>query len=705
MKGVRRPTASPTPRPSGASRLRTMGIVAHVDAGKTTTCERILFHGGVIRHMGDVDRGNTVMDFMRVERERGITVKAAAICVPWKDHVLNLIDTPGHVDFTVEVERATRVLDGAVCVLDAVAGVQAQTETVWRQTLRHDVSRMVFINKVDREGATLERSLESLAGRFSVRPLLTQLPLGLGPEFAGHIDLVELKAVRPSEDGRTLLEEAVENVGAVRKARDDLAAALCDLDEAFLTAALSETPLVPADFHAALRRITVERRNGIVCLLGSSLKNKGVPTLMDAIVKYLPSPVDRPPAPAVRLKDGSPVSVALDGDRSAPFVALAFKVIHDPNRGLITYFRVYSGFIRAGQAVQNTTRNVRERIAKLVELRGEDTIEVTEVGAGGIGAALGLKHAATGDTLITPEHPSPLRLSGVRIPPPVFVSAIEPVSSADAKPVEEALQLLQREDPSFEVVQDAETGQTLLKGMGELHLDILRERLASHYKVNAVLGRARVSYRSTLAKAAQGEFTYSRTVGPRRAPVTLRYRIVPAARGAGVTVALPTEEVLAGEERRAALREGFKSAAERGVSHGLPLTDIAVEVLGCEGGEDDTAMLTAAAGRVLSNVVREHGMAVLEPIMKVELSVLTEHIGTLVADLTGKRRATIRNIDAGIADVQIVHAEVPLKELVSYSTTLRSMTRGTASFSMEFLRFGDMAGTEQQTVLRELIGM
>ena len=682
-----------------------MGIVAHVDAGKTTTCERILFHGNVIRHMGDVDRGNTVMDYMRVERERGITVKAAASCVPWKDHVLNLIDTPGHVDFTVEVERATRVLDGAVCVLDAVAGVQAQTETVWRQAERHDASRMVFINKLDREGATLERALETLSARFHTRPLLTQLPLGFGPEFSGHIDLIDLKAVRPSDDGHTVLEEAVENTGAVAKARDELAAALCDLDEPFLKAALGDAPLLPADFHAALRRVTVERRNGVVCLLGSSLKNKGIPALMDAIVHYLPSPIDRPSAPAVRVKDGAPVSVPLADERGAPFVALAFKVIHDPQRGLITYFRVYSGTIRAGQAVLNTTRNVRERIAKLVELRGEDTVEVTEVGAGGIGAALGFKHAATGDTLITPDHPAPLRLNGVRIPPPVFVCAIEPATTADAKPVEEALTLLQREDPSFEVVQDADTGQTLLKGMGELHLDILRERLASHYKVNAALGRARVSYRATIARTVQGDSTYTRTVGVRRAPVHMCYRVSAAARGTGVNVQLPHPDTMPGSERRAALVEGFKQAAERGVSHGLPLTDVTVEISSCDGGEDELAMLHTAAGRVLHSAVREAGMAVLEPLMQVELSVMTEHIGTLVADLTGKRRAVIKKIDPGISDIQVIHAEVPLKELVSYSTTLRSMTRGTASFSMEFLRFGDMANTEQQAVLRELTGI
>ncbi|ETV93608.1 translation elongation factor G, variant [Aphanomyces invadans] len=503
--------------PTDIAKIRNIGILAHIDAGKTTTTERMLFYSGAIHRMGEVHDGDTTMDFMPQERERGITIGSAAISFSWNDHHINLIDTPGHVDFTIEVERAVRVLDGAVAVFDGVAGVEAQTETVWEQADRYKVPRIAFVNKLDREGASFDRTLGMIESRFNVTVLPVQLPMGENADFHGVVDLVTMEMLTWSDPEGQVIRRLPLVPGASNEAmqqlytkalnaRQSLIEKASDFDETLADLFLCEEPIDATMLQAALRRITVakpdDHPNAVVALCGSALKNKGVQPLLDAIVNYLPSPSDPSSSPfeaSEVLKDKSLRPVQMDATASGPLCVLAFKVKHDRQRGPIVFFRVYSGTLHAKAQLYNTTRNVKERLTRLMLVAADDADEVDEIKAGNIGAAVGLKNTYTGDTLVAGNAVVKTLLPGVEIPAPVFTCSIESDSLSRQKELDEALGHLQREDPSFVVMQDEETGQTLMSGMGELHLEILQDRLKTEYKLDPSIGKMRVAYRETIA--------------------------------------------------------------------------------------------------------------------------------------------------------------------------------------------------------------
>lgn len=710
-------------------RVRNIGVVAHVDAGKTTTCERMLHYSGVTRRIGDVDSGNTVLDFMKLEQERGITIKAAAITFNWEGHKINLIDTPGHVDFMFEVERSVRVLDGAVAIFDGVAGVQAQSETVWRQARKYGVPVIAYINKLDREGASLERAADSMRVRLGARPLLLQLPLPttLGV-LEGVIDVVDMRVIRwtdPSGKAMQVVDlTPEEHPGLYAKAlqaRETLLEQLADADEAIMRAVLEEgasAETVAGELlHGALRRVTLAGE-GVPVVCGSSLRNRGVQPLLAAICRYLPSPLDRPPVRAVDMETGQHIAITPDGP---DLCALAFKVVHDVQRGLMVYLRIYSGELTPATEVYNSTRQVKERVSRLLNIQADDMTEVGRVGAGNIVAALGLKDTCTGDTLLVPakgnkkahkgQHAKGgrLLLEGIDPPPPVFFCSIEPESLSAQKALDDALGLLRKEDPSFSVSLDPETGQTLLSAMGELHLEILKDRILNHYRVGARVGNVRVSYRATVGRALSHTLAREYEIGGVKQHVELTLDIEPTARAHGneyqnlaVSEALKGAGAKESQALEQALAEGVANGCRSGLFFGFPLEDVRVAVthLAVDPGVSPTALKAASA-----DAVKQAALAadptLLEPIMKLELMVDESALGTVVGDMASGRRGMVRAVHV-LPHHRLVEAEAPLKELLGYSTLFRSLTRGSGSFTMEFLRYGDMGAAESKKLQDEL---
>jgi len=662
---------------------RNIGIMAHIDAGKTTTTERILFYTGVTYKIGEVHDGTAVMDWMEQERERGITITSAATTCVWKDYGINIIDTPGHVDFTIEVERSLRVLDGAVAVFCSVGGVEPQSETVWRQATRYKVPRVAFINKMDRTGADFYNVVDMMKERLKTRAVPFQLPIGREEGFQGVVDLVEEQAMVWDESSLgaqyRVVEIPADMKDKVAEYREQLVEAASDFDEAIMEKFLEGEAIGKEELHAALRKATLALEiTPVFC--GTAFKNKGVQLLLDAVVDYLPSPIDIPPVTGV-LPD-SEEEVTRETKDDVPYSALAFKIMTDPFVGQLTFFRVYSGTIEAGSYVYNSTKGKKERISRIVRMHSNKREEVDMIHAGDIAAAVGLKNTTTGDTLCDPEHP--VILESLDIPEPVISIAIEPKTKADQEKLGVSLQKLAVEDPSFQVKSDEETGQTIISGMGELHLEIIVDRLLREFKVEASVGKPQVAYKETIKKGVKAEAKYVKQTGGRGQYGHVCLELEPSERGAGfefvnkiVGGAIPKEFINPVEN-------GIKEAMESGTLAGFPVVDVKVTIFdGSYHDVDSSEMAFKIAGSMcFKDGMKKGGQVLLEPIMDVEVVVPEQFMGDVIGDLSS-RRGKVLGMDAR-AGFQVVTATVPLANMFGYSTDLRSATQGRASYSMQF---------------------
>ena len=680
---------------------RNIGIMAHIDAGKTTTTERILYYTGKTYKIGEVHEGSAVMDWMDQEQERGITITSAATTARWKDHWINIIDTPGHVDFTVEVERSLRVLDGAVAVFDAVQGVEPQTETVWRQANRYRVPRVCFINKMDRTGADFANAVRMIKERLvEPHPVPVQIPWGAEDGFVGVIDLVEMKALRwPSEgmgDEWETLEIPEELAAAAVEARDALIEDLAEVehDEVMLEHYVHGTQPTPEELRAAIRRHTLKMELTPV-LAGAAFRNKGVQPLLDAIVHYLPSPDDVPPVVGEDPKTGA--SVERKPDDGEPFSALAFKIVTDPYVGRLTYFRVYSGTLRSGAQVHNVTRDRKERVGRLLRMHANHREDIDAVFTGDIVAAVGLKQTFTGDTLADPANP--LVLESMTFPDPVISVAIEPKTAADQDKLGIALQKLTEEDPTFRVSYNEETGQTLISGMGELALEVFVTRLVREFNVAAGVGRPQVAYRETIRDEVRNyTYTHAKQTGGKGQYAKVVIDLEPLGPGGGFEF---VDKVRGGEIPReyiAAVDDGIQEAMQTGVLAGYPLVDLRVTLTGGQTHEVDSSELAfkVAGSMALKEAARRAHPVLLEPLMDLEVVTPEEYLGDVLADITA-RRGRVERVEARHGS-QVVRALVPLAEAFGYATDLRSRTQGRATFTLQFHSYQEVP----ESVRREL---
>ena len=670
---------------STLSNVRNIGIVAHIDAGKTTTTERILFYTGKIHKHGDVHDGNTTTDFMIQERERGITIQSAAITCEWKGYSINIIDTPGHVDFTMEVERSLRVLDGAVCVFCAVGGVQPQSETVWRQADRYNVPRIAFVNKMDRMGADFQRVVGELRDKLKAPACPIELPIGKEDSFAGIIDLLEMKAVifDDASEGKnfTVGEIPAELKDEAELARAELVEKVADLDEEVMEAFLEKGDLNNDELIPAIRRLVVANKL-VPVLCGTSLKDKGVQPLIDAVCAYLPSPDDRPPIAATDLKSGE--TVTRRQEDSELLTSLVFKIATDAYVGKLFFVRVYGGILKKGANAYNPRTKKRERIMKIVRLFADDQIEVDELKAGDIGAIVGLKDCTTGDTLCA--EMKPCYLERITAPQPVMFMAIEPKSSADKDKLVESMKALAAEDPTCQYREDEETGQTILSGMGELHLEILVDRLKREFKCAANVGKPMVSYVETITVPALKNFMFDRELGGKRHAVELKIEVRPLERGEGVKIELGRDftSLVQDKHLQECVRQGLEDGVVTGVLARYPMTDIAVTCLGAvlvDPEVSDEVAFRSAAMMGFREAAEAASAEFLEPIMKLEITTPPESVGEVLGDLNSRRGTVLDMSQRG--DMQLVHARVPLAKLFGYSTAIRSLTKGRASYSME----------------------
>ena len=666
-------------------KIRNIGIIAHIDAGKTTVTERTLYYTGRTYKIGDVDTGTAAMDWMEQERERGITITAAATTCYWQDHRINIIDTPGHVDFTAEVERSLRVLDGGVVVFDGVAGVEAQSETVWRQADRYHVPRICFINKMDRVGANFRRTLAMIEQRLGARPLPVQIPLGSEDTFQGIIDLVESKAwyfdgkpdSEPQEIPIPELEQA--NFTEFHQA---LIEKLAESDDLIMEAYLEGHRVSSTDLRQALRRVTLANK-GVPILCGSALRNKAVQPLLDAIISYLPSPQDIPPVSAVDTRLGT--EVILPASDEAPFAALAFKVVSDPFVGRLVYFRVYSGRVKAGEQAYNTIQGKRERIGRLLLMHANRREEVNEVDTGSIVATLGLKNTFTGDTLC--DSAQPVLLESICFPEPVLSVAIEPKTRADQDKLGVALQKLTEEDPTFKVVYNKETGQTIISGMGELHLEVIINRLTSEFGVGAKAGKPQVAYKETITVPTQVEGRFIRQSGGHGQYGHVCIGLEPLERGHGFQFEDKIKSGAIPRQYIPAVELGIKEGTETGILAGYPVVDIKATLQDGSYHEVDSSEL---AFKVAGSIALKKGLekakpVILEPIMKLEVVTPEQFLGDIIGDLNA-RRGHIETIDTQ-GEMFAIHCHIPLSETFGYATRLRSLTQGRATHSMEFSRY------------------
>lgn len=670
---------------SELSNVRNIGIVAHIDAGKTTTTERILFYTGKIHQHGDVHDGNTTTDFMIQERERGITIQSAAISCEWKGTSINLIDTPGHVDFTMEVERSLRVLDGAVCVFCAVGGVQPQSETVWRQANRYNVPRLAFVNKMDRMGADFARVVDELRNKLKANACPINLPIGKEDAFKGVIDLLEMKAIVYDEatEGKTFTvgEIPAELKDEAELARAELVEKVADLDEGVMETFLENGDLTKEELIPAIRRIVVAG-TFVPVLCGTSLRDKGVQPLLDAVCAFLPSPEDRPPVAATDLKTEAPVT--REQKASELLTALVFKIATDPYVGKLFFVRVYGGVLKKGANAYNPRTKKRERIMKIVRLFADDQIEVEELKAGDIGAVVGLKECTTGDTLCA--EMKPCYLERIVAPQPVMFLAIEPKSSADKDKLVDSMKALAAEDPTCQFREDEETGQTILSGMGELHLEILVDRLKREFKCAANVGKPMVSYLETITAPAVKSFTFDRELGGKRHAVTLTIEVKPLERGKGQSVDLSRDFVntVPDKHLQECVRQGLADGISTGVLARYPMADLAVTCLSAELVDpeiSDEVAFRSAAMMGFREAAEAAAPEFLEPIMKLEITTPPESVGEILGDLNA-RRGTVLNMDMR-GDLQVIHARVPMAQMFGYATAVRSLTKGRASYSME----------------------
>ena len=659
--------------------------MAHIDAGKTTTTERILFYTGISRTMGEVHDGTAVMDWMEQEQERGITITAAATTCFWRDHRVNIIDTPGHVDFTIEVERCLRVLDGAIAVFCAVSGVEPQSETVWRQADRYHVPRIAFINKCDRVGADPWRCVQQIRERMKSHPVLTQLPIGLEGSFSGVVDLVEMRALEWVGDttGAIFMERQVpaDMVRAAKSARSAMIEALGEVDDEILALYVEGAEINPRRIRAALRRVTIAGR-AVPVLLGAAFKNKGVQPLLDAVVDYLPSPADVPPVRGHTL-DGTPVERRLSADQ--PFSALAFKIMGDVVTEPLTYFRVYSGQVASGATVFNSTKGTRERIVRLLHMHANHREDIRQVGCGNIAAAVGLRGTSTGDTLCDPREPIVLEL--IDFPQPTCSVAIEAKTSAEQQNLVKALGLLAVEDPSFSVKTETETGQTIISGMGELHLEIIVDRLVREYNVAASVGRPQVAYQEAIPRAAEAEGHFEHAIGGRGLFAHVKLRLEPGDAKAGVLFRNEAAARAMPRDFVAAVERGVRTALARGAVAGYPIVDAVVTLLdGNHHPLDSNEMaFQIATSQAIAEAVAHAGPVLLEPIMSLDVVVPDQYVGGVVGNLSS-RRARIVGIEPR-GGAEAISAEVPLISMFGYATDVRSLTQGRATFTLQFLRF------------------
>jgi elongation factor G len=664
---------------------RNIGIIAHIDAGKTTTTERILYYTGRSYKIGEVHEGTATMDWMEQERERGITITAAATTAEWRGHRINIIDTPGHVDFTVEVERSLRVLDGGVVVFDAVAGVEPQSETVWRQADRYNVPRICFINKMDRVGANFWGTIEQIRERLGASPLPIQLPLGREAGFQGVIDLITQEALTFGANLNDPIQRGpipAEMLEDVARHREQVVERVIELDDELMTRYLEGEEISPDEIRATLRRATIAGTL-IPVLCGTALRNKGVRPLLDAVVDYLPSPLDVPPVTGTDPRTGEQVERRPSADE--PFAALAFKIAADPYVGKLAFIRVYSGALKSGSYVYNTTKDQRERVGRLVKLHANHREDVDSVSAGDIAAVVGLKGTVTGDTLSDPDRP--IVLEAIKFPEPVIDIAIEPKTKADQDKMGLALARLSEEDPTFRVRSDQETGQTLISGMGELHLEVIVDRMLREFRVDANVGRPQVAYRETITRPARAEGRFVRQSGGRGMYGVVVLEAEPLEAGTGnefenkvVGGAVPREYV-------PAIEAGVKEAMESGVVANYPMVDIRVRLVdGSYHEVDSNEMAFKMAGSIgFREAARKGAPQVLEPVMRVEVVTPEESLGDVVGDLN-RRRGHIQGMEPR-GNTQTVRALVPLAEMFGYATDLRSATQGRASYSMEFAHY------------------
>jgi len=696
-------------RETPLERYRNIGIMAHIDAGKTTTTERILYYSGKTYKLGEVHDGAATMDWMEQEQERGITITSAATTCFWSRngalHRINIIDTPGHVDFTVEVERSLRVLDGAVALLDSVAGVEPQTETVWRQADRYGVPRIIFANKMDRIGASFDRCLEMIRERLTRKAFPIQLPVGSGELFTGHIDVLRRVEVVFDEAtlGKTFSEMEVPAAyrDAVEKARHDVIEAAVEHDDRLMEKYLGGAELTVEEIQSAIRKATVA--GAIVPVLcGASFKNKGVQALLDAVIDYLPSPIDVKPVQG-HLPQHDDTHVERPASDEAPFSALAFKVATDPFVGRLTYFRVYSGSVKSGSYVYNSTKDKRERIGRLLQMHANKRDEIGEVLAGDIAAAIGLKDTRTGDTLS--DEQKPVILEAMKFPNPVIDVAIEPKTKADQDKLGLALQKLAEEDPTFRVRSDQETGQTIIAGMGELHLEIIVDRMKREFRVEANVGRPQVAYRETVRKkVTRVEGKFIRQTGGKGQYGHVVIDLEPAEAGAGF---LFEDKIVGGVIPREFIRPveaGIKEALETGVLAGYPMVDLKVSlVFGSYHDVDSSEMAFKIAGSMaFKDAARAAGPVLLEPVMEVEVVTPADFLGEVIGDLSSRRGKIGGMTQRG--DAQVVAGEVPLAEMFGYSTQLRSMTQGRAVYSMQFDHYAEVPAPVAEGIIAKVKG-
>jgi elongation factor G len=664
-------------------RYRNIGIIAHIDAGKTTTTERILFYTGKTHRLGSVDDGTTVTDWMEQERERGITIVSAAVTAEWKGYQVNIIDTPGHIDFTAEVQRSLRVLDGGIVVFDAVQGVEPQSETVWRQADRYGVPRICFANKMDRTGASYERTLDSIKQRLGANPIAMQMPIGLESSFQGVVDLMVMKAVfwddelgrepREAEIPADLKTEADER-------RHTMVERIAELDDDLTVKYLEGKEIGVDELKTALRRAVLESKaTPVFC--GSSLRNKGVQLVLDAVIDYLPSPLDVPPVHGTDPRTDEIVELPPRDD--AILSALVFKIVTDPYVGRLAYFRVYSGTVNQGQMVTNSTKGKRERIGRLLRMYADHREDVTEVRAGDIVAALGFKDTFTGDTLCDNRM---VMLENITFPEPVISVAIEPRTSADQARMGEALRKLSEEDPTFRVHSDEATGQTIISGMGELHLDVIVDRMMREFRVQANVGKPRVAYRESISRPVpEINYKYAKQTGGHGQYGHVVISLEPGERGSGVVFENKIVGGVIPREYIPAIEKGIKEVSESGVMAGYPVVDIKVTLFDGSFHEVDSNEMAfkMAATFAFKEGVRKGGPVLLEPIMKVEAVAPEEFLGDIIGGLNA-RRATIRGMEMRPGNAQAINATVPLGEMFGYATELRSTTQGRGVFSMEF---------------------
>ena len=686
------------PRLVSIEKMRNIGIIAHIDAGKTTTTERILYYTGKSHRMGEVHEGAATMDWMVQEQERGITITSAATTCFWREHLINIIDTPGHVDFTAEVERSLRVLDGAVGLFCAVGGVQPQSETVWRQAEKYHVPRIAFVNKLDRSGADFFRTVEMMRERLGAHPLILQLPLGMEENFQGIIDLLSMQAVIYEDDslGSTfrIADIPAASFDIAQEYRTRLVEELAEVDEELMEKYLDDETLSPELLIQAVRRGTISNQITPV-LCGAAFRNKGVQPLLDGIIDYLPSPVDVPPIIGIEAK--SDQSVPRPAADDEPFAALAFKVMVDPYVGHLVFVRVYSGVLEAGSYVHNSSRDRRERIGRIVRMHANKREDVKEIRAGDIGAVVGLKHSMTGDTLCDGERS--ILLESMTFPAPVMAVAIEPKTKADADKLSVSLQKMSQEDPTFHVSTDDETGQTIIAGMGELHLEILVDRLGREFQVAANVSRPQVAYKESIRQAAEGEGKFIRQSGGRGQYGHVKLQIAPLPRGEGFVFHNAVVGGVIPREYISAVEAGVVEAMQHGIVAGYPVVDVKVSVYDGSYHEVDSSELAfkIAASMAFKEIAKKASPSILEPVMAVEVIVPNEYMGDVIGDLNS-RRGKVRGLEDR-AGAKVVLAYVPLAEMFGYATDLRSRTQGRGTFTMQFAFYDEVPAHKRAEIV------